>query len=813
MVKYTAEWQKIALGGLLHDIGKLIHRNDEYAKLIPTLGKQHQALSVWFYNELVKDKKVEDDELVRTVIQRHHESGLISEEFRVDKIKDVELKQMALLVSRADNYSSKERNEEGIADDTKSTTYKSTPLESIFAGIKLDKELPREKIISNFRLKPFDSETMFPSTNHKSNSQGELKNLIEDFVGEVYKIVAYDFHSLYTQLLFLIEKYTWCIPSDTQNNISDIPLYDHLKTTSAIALASYGYQMEFDKITQVRIKEGKDEKQFLIIGGSLSGIQSFIYNLGSQKNGAKRLRARSFYVKTLAELVAYRIIKDLELTPANIVMQAGGKFQIIAPNTQDTTTKLKLIEKELLDELYNKFKGEIYIALAVVEAGGNELNGDYTKLNEELNYSLDRNKKSKFGKMILNNPVFENKLYGKGQNASLCPICQKELFVEGDKCLTCDEQIKLGEKLPNTEYLAVLNGGKGDFSFLGFTVKLIEDIKYMPKDLYLLINYHSDNLLGGYPEIKGSYGGYIPTNSSKETLTFEDIADGSTGVKNLAILKADVDNLGDIFGRGLQKHSISRIANMSKLLDSFFSTYLVDLIIRGKSKKLDYKGKIIDLSKFYLVYAGGDDLLIVAPWNELIYFSKFLSDKFREFTNNKEFTISCGIHLMNHSDPFFIASEKAGDMEDLAKVSGKNGLGIWERYIPWDKFDEIFLNSAEKYSEYNEIDKVYTQSFVYRLLKYTEMAEKYSNDKEVWQLSFISKFNYDVQRNLKEKMMKKYNKSEKELSSVPQWSKVWKDFYVLDDNKNIDNNRLEFLSKYMRVILNYAVRKNRKGDN
>ena len=53
--------------------------------------------------------------------------------------------------------------------------------------------------------------------------------------------------------------------------------------------------MEFDKVTQKRIKDGNEELQFLVIGGDLSGIQSFIYNLGANKSGAKRLRAKLKY--------------------------------------------------------------------------------------------------------------------------------------------------------------------------------------------------------------------------------------------------------------------------------------------------------------------------------------------------------------------------------------------------------------------------------------------------------------------------------------------------------------------------------------
>lgn len=244
-------------------------------------------------------------------------------------------------------------------------------------------------------------------------------------------------------------------------------------------------------------------------------------------------------------------------------------------------------------------------------------------------------------------------------------------------------------------------------------------------------------------------------------------------------------------------------------MDTFFSKFIEETI-RVK-RVIKYKNMDIDLKNFYLVYAGGDDLLIVAPWNELIFFSKWLSDKFKEFTLNPNFTISCGIHLMNHSDPFYIASEKAGEMEELAKTSGKNGLAIWDRYIPWDKFDEVFISYGEKFAEYNT-DKVYSQSFLYRLLKYTEMAEKYVNNKDIWALSFVSKFNYDVERNLKEKLLKTFNKDIKDLEYIPHWTLIYKMFYAIDDNGNVKNEAVDFLGKYMRVALNYAVRINREGD-
>lgn len=48
----------------------------------------------------------------------------------------------------------------------------------------------------------------------------------------------------------------------------------------------------------------------------------------------------------------------------------------------------------------------------------------------------------------------------------------------------------------------------------------------------------------------------------------------------------DVDNLGNIFSKGLNKISISRIATLSRMLDLFFSGYL-NIITKEKSENND----------------------------------------------------------------------------------------------------------------------------------------------------------------------------------------------------------------------------------
>lgn len=122
------------------------------------------------------------------------------------------------------------------------------------------------------------------------------------------------------------------------------------------------------------------------------------------------------------------------------------------------------------------------------------------------------------------------------------------------------------------------------------------------------------------------------------------MANRSRGRKVLGYLKADVDNLGSLFVYGLRdnqadRNSISRIATMSRMLDLFFSGRVEQLLN-------------IQFNLCYTVYSGGDDLLIVGPWNEIVDFAVTVQDDFRKFTNqNENVTISAGISLLKPGIP------------------------------------------------------------------------------------------------------------------------------------------------------------------
>src|SRR5690606_39117839 len=83
-----------------------------------------------------------------------------------------------------------------------------------------------------YALAPLSISEGFPKEN-LSLTTVQYKNLVDAFLKELSAVKNT------TQLYFLLEKYLWCVPAQTTNYVPDISLFDHAKTTAAIALCLY----------------------------------------------------------------------------------------------------------------------------------------------------------------------------------------------------------------------------------------------------------------------------------------------------------------------------------------------------------------------------------------------------------------------------------------------------------------------------------------------------------------------------------------------------------------------------------------------
>ena len=112
--------------------------------------------------------------------------------------------------------------------------------------------------------------------------------------------------AFYQTIVALLHKYTSRIPSATpwekggKRTVPDISLYDHLRTTAAIA-ACIGRELsetEVDEELKLLItKKESDRNICALIKGDISGIQNFLYHILSD-GASNQLRGRSFLPAT-----------------------------------------------------------------------------------------------------------------------------------------------------------------------------------------------------------------------------------------------------------------------------------------------------------------------------------------------------------------------------------------------------------------------------------------------------------------------------------------------------------------------------------
>ena len=113
----------------------------------------------------------------------------------------------------------------------------------------------------------------------------------------------------------------------------------------------------------------ENHKDKLFVGGDISGIQNFIYNITSCKAAAS-LKGRSKwltnYMKQVYDSVlAIPAIQSSSLTEP--IYCGGGKFFLVVPNTDEVKAALEGLRRKEETELWEKHYGQLAFNLAVVQ--------------------------------------------------------------------------------------------------------------------------------------------------------------------------------------------------------------------------------------------------------------------------------------------------------------------------------------------------------------------------------------------------------------------------------------------------------------
>ena len=575
--------------------------------------------------------------------------------------------------------------------------------------------------------------------------------------------------------LFMI--YASHIPASTVGeDIPDVSLYDHSRMTAAIATALCRYHAETDTMETEKIKDYSINK-FLLINGDFYGIQDFIFSEGGStgKASAKLLRGRSFYISLFSELASYMICRALGLTSLSVILNAAGKFTILAHNAEDAGIKVKLAEERINDWLIEKFYGQASMGIACTQASCDDfVTGNFPNLWARLSASVD---KKKYYKIDLNKyaGAVEGYLdkFNNDLSKKLCPFCGKrpsdpdierdnQLKDEISACAVCRDQIFIGTNLVKKDRLAItcvdadIRGDKlkepvyGKYQIAFTTRKLTgiskaEDlIKYwdisiaedgtVAKDItakfisgyvpkYRKEDEFDNRLLGGKKreearlEMIDMITEGIPktfNHIANKALNFTDRQDKFQGIEALGILKADVDNLGLLFACGLdeKRQTLSRLATLSRQMNNYFSIYI------------PYALKTADQFKdIYTVFAGGDDLFLIGPWNRIVDFAGILHDTFSSYIcSNTDITISAGIAVCKPGEPVHAIAERAENALETSKSSGKNRVTLFSETSKWEDFESLnsIRNTLNKWLDAGKINK----AMLYRLNEFILMAKE-----------------------------------------------------------------------------------------
>ncbi|MDO5760614.1 MAG: hypothetical protein Q4Q06_06280 [Bacteroidota bacterium] len=268
----------------------------------------------------------------------------------------------------------------------------------------------------------------------------------------------------------------------------------------------------------------------LFIGGDLSGIQNFLYNISSKK-AALSLRGRSAYLSDYMQEVYKELVNKLKKEQE--IYNDGGKFYCIVEDTEQNRKIVDAFAIEKSKQIWEKHFGELAINIAYVPYESEKDNDDKETIKNcfgDISEKFRIQKQQKFKDLLIKNyeTFFEpQKIPADIQVCDVTGIESKEL-----------EQIKVGDD----------------------TLKVLPSVKEQ-------IN-------------KG-------IKLKKEDKDYKDFADYTKG-SYLGVLRMDVDSLSKRFQSGFNnwceyKTFSNKLTGFFKRenLKNFFDKDFVELIYAG----------------------------------------------------------------------------------------------------------------------------------------------------------------------------------------------------------------------------------------
>lgn len=406
----------------------------------------------------------------------------------------------------------------------------------------------------------------------------------------------------------------------------------------------------------------------LFIGGDLSGIQKFLYNITSKK-AAVSLKGRSFYLREYMESKCNELTRLPAVAKGSpeVIYCSGGKFYVIAENTPQIQEELKEYTRKSKAEIWKEHKGQLSINLSWIpfsENADKSINANGEK-DQKLGYlwqciteDFARQKNQKFLEEIKENYEDFFEVIEVGGKPKVCAVTGIE----------SDDLVKFNYK----------------------------DDKKDEESIYILPSVRAQIQLGE------------TLREAERTHTFEEYAKDDNGdTTYLGILRMDVDGLGKIFAKGYP--TIDEYKAFSNHLDAYFTN------------REDKESRLHEIQQnpnyrdhTNILYAGGDDIFVVGRWDKVIDLASEVRNDFVKYINKDGVSISGGVAIVHPKFPIAKAAEMAGEAEDTAKAHTwndeqgqehqKDSFCMFGQAVSWEnefeyvkKYKEAFVDLIDKF--------------------------------------------------------------------------------------------------------------------
>lgn len=437
----------------------------------------------------------------------------------------------------------------------------------------------------------------------------------------------------------------------------------------------------------------------MIILGDISGIQNYVFDVAEEGGGqARRLRARSFFVQLLAETAALRVRRALGWNPDSVLLCGAGKFTLRGSRADTADSLLEAEQDGINFWLLQETRGELRLTLAWTDVAESDLTAYQTAQQE-----LQRRKVQPWAPAPGANWAASRLILDPLDTpCSLChhaPATEEEIDPDGVRrlvCGTCSRNRVLGQMLPRARWLVIQDAPQAaDLAMLGLGIDVVtnDSATIGPGTLAVANLQEPETCPSWCPGdrfMQRRLMAHVPVHDDGQPVWFTDLAEThSQGDPLLAVFKADADSLGVRFEQLLKTGGLDAIQGLSDRLDEFFASRL-------RRELANRTGRWWPI---YTIFAGGDDLIMVGPWNVMVDFAGTMRQWFAEEFSDHGLTLSAGLELMKPKRPIKPAVERAELLLIEAKDSGKDRMAAFGQVWQW-KDHAAIIDAARQLVEW-----------------------------------------------------------------------------------------------------------------